>query len=335
MARAQHWDSIGAVEACYRFTDSDDAWLQGLVDVVRPLVDDGFGVGAWAYAPGRWTSGRLPIGIEPSIGERMFATPPYFTAAEIARCYCSSRVGSLAERTGYGTKLLEHPALRLHHSAGIKDFLGLTVADSSGEGAVIVAPLRDLGRTSKPLRARLERFGAHLHAAMRLKRSLLAEEAVLAPDGRAVHAEGDAKSVSGRERLKQAVVAMEKARSKLGRSNPEEALSSWQALVAGRWSIVERFESDGRRYLLARANVPGSNASLGTTPLEQHALLLRAQSVSLKVIGYELGVTMSTACKLIQNGIHKLGLGSELELPALYMAQAELAAAALAAREKG
>lgn len=335
MVHMPRWDSIGAVEACYRFDDSNDAWLSGLVGAVRPLLDDGFGVGAWTYAPGRWTSGRLPIGIDPAIGERMFATPPYFTAAEIARCFCSSRVGSLAERTGYGADLLQHPALRLHHSAGIKDFLGLTVADSSGEGAVIVAPLRELGTTSKPLRARLERLGAHLHAAMRLKRSLLAEEAVLAPDGRTLHAEGDAKPVPAREQLQRAVIAMEKARSQLGRSNPEEALSSWQALVAGRWSIVERFESDGRRYLLARANVPGSDPSQGPTPLEQHALLLRAQSVSLKIIGYELGVTVGGASKLVQNGIYKLGLGNELELAALYMAQVERAAAALAAQAQG
>jgi DNA-binding CsgD family transcriptional regulator len=335
VARTARWDSIRAVEACYRFTDSDEVWLNGLVEAVRPLIDDGFGVGAWTYAPGRWTSGRLPIGIEPSIGERMFATPPYFTAAEIARCFCSSRVGSLAERTGYGKKLLEHPALRLHHSSGIKDFLGLTVADSSGEGAVLVAPLRELGTTSKPLRARLERLGAHLHAAMRLKRSLLAEDAVFSPDGRTVHAQGDAKDASARERLKCAVIAMEKARSQLGRSNPEEALSSWQALVAGRWSIVERFESDGRRYLLARANVPGSDASMVPTPLEQHALLLRAQSVSLKIIGYELGVTVGTASKLVQNGIHKLGLGNELELAALYMSQVEQTAATLAAQAQG
>jgi hypothetical protein len=31
-------------------------------------------------------------------------------------------------------------------------------------------------------------------------------------------------------------------------------LASWNALVAGRWSIVDAFDSDGRRLIVARAS---------------------------------------------------------------------------------
>jgi CheY-like chemotaxis protein len=35
---------------------------------------------------------------------------------------------------------------------------------------------------------------------------------------------------------------------------PDRALESWQALGAGGWCLVERFEADGRVYLIARPN---------------------------------------------------------------------------------
>jgi len=34
----------------------------------------------------------------------------------------------------------------------------------------------------------------------------------------------------------------------------EAALDAWSALVDGRWSVVDHFESDGRRFLVARCH---------------------------------------------------------------------------------
>ena len=51
-----------------------------------------------------------------------------------------------------------------------------------------------------------------------------------------------------------------RARGKLQRVAPEEALGVWQALARGRWSIVEQFDHEGRRYVVARRKTPGAGA---------------------------------------------------------------------------
>jgi hypothetical protein len=56
-------------------------------------------------------------------------------------------------------------------------------------------------------------------------------------------------------RAQRAAKAIDRARSR-ARSNEDEALELWQGLVAGRWSLVEQFDSDGRRFLVARKNDP-------------------------------------------------------------------------------
>jgi hypothetical protein len=322
-------DLIQAVEACYDLSLALEPWLAAVAQALHPLMDRGHGVGAWTYAPGAWTTGNRPIGLANELGERMFATPAHFTADELARAYLGARVGTLRERLGYSEdRIRKHPAFSLHQGAGIEDFLGLTVSDAAGRGALVVAPQSTTAGTPAPLMRRLERIGAHLHAALRLRSALeQLDDAVLDPEGRALHAEGHAKPLETRERLRNAVVAISRARSRAGRQNGDEALSTWQALVAGRWSIVERFDTDGRRFLLARRNVPGAGPAAPMPPIEQHALLLRAQGLALKVIAYELGVSQALVSRAIASGLKRLGLQSETELFPLFLAQAEGAVA--------
>jgi hypothetical protein len=44
---------------------------------------------------------------------------------------------------------------------------------------------------------------------------------------------------------------MDLARGRMSKRNPERALQLWRALVDGRWSLVDSFETDGRRYVVA------------------------------------------------------------------------------------
>ena len=44
-----------------------------------------------------------------------------------------------------------------------------------------------------------------------------------------------------RENLREAVLRIERARTHAGRSEPDAALDNWEALVDGRWSLVDRF----------------------------------------------------------------------------------------------
>ncbi len=75
-------------------------------------------------------------------------------------------------------------------------------------------------------------------------------EAVLTPSGKLDAAEADAKDRSAREALHDAVLRQDTARDRLRREDPERATEVWTALVAGRWSLVDRFERGGRLLVL-------------------------------------------------------------------------------------
>src|SRR5205085_4095883 len=109
----------------------------------------------------------------------------------------------------------------------------------------------------------------HVAAGLRLRSALgeLRAEAVLDPTGRAHDASGEACSM--RETLRDAVRARERARGSIRHRSGHEALELWRALVAGRWSLVDRFESDGRRYVVAMRNEPCSPDPRGLTAREQ------------------------------------------------------------------
>ena len=85
----------------------------------------------------------------------------------------------------------------------------------------------------------------------------------------------------------------------------ERARDDWRELVEGRWSVVDNFESGGRRFLIARR---GGGVDAALTAREQSALAYRARGCSLKLIAAELGRTVSMVARDIDRGMSKLGL---------------------------
>lgn len=142
-------------------------------------------------------------------------------------------------------------------------------------------------------------------------------DAVLEPAGKVAHAEGDAKAASAREALARAAVAVDRARGKLRRQDNDEAIELWRGLVAGRWSLVERFESDGRRYLIARPNDPKVDLLPMLTERERQVLMFRAFGHSQKLIAYELGLSVSAVSRSLARAMKKLGLRSPADLMAM------------------
>jgi DNA-binding NarL/FixJ family response regulator len=140
---------------------------------------------------------------------------------------------------------------------------------------------------------------------------------VLTAGGRVEHAQGDATESSARQHLRAAVVARDKARTRAVRSNPDEALSLWQGLVAGRWSLLDRFESDGRRYVVARRNEPTPPDVLALTLRERQVLGHLLQGDAMKVAGYALGLDVSTVSGVAKTLLLKLGIRSVPELAGL------------------
>jgi hypothetical protein len=137
-----------------------------------------------------------------------------------------------------------------------------------------------------------------------------------------LHAEADARRREHRASLRSAARSFDRVSRQRGH-DPDQALQAWRALVAGRWSLIQSFESDGRRYLIARRNQPGRPPGQALTALEAAALLSRARAGAYKLLEYELGISASAAHRLVRSGMAKLGIRSESELPRLLRAQLE------------
>ena len=90
-----------------------------------------------------------------------------------------------------------------------------------------------------------------------------------------------------------------------------------KGLVSGRWTLLDHFESDGRRYVLARRNEPHGAPLEKLTKRERQVVGYLALGHSYKLIAYELGISTSTVAALVWRACNRLGVESREELARL------------------
>jgi DNA-binding CsgD family transcriptional regulator len=139
-------------------------------------------------------------------------------------------------------------------------------------------------------------------------------EAILTADGRLAHASGPGASTQNRQLLRQATQDIDRARSRSGRGDPLAALELWQGLLAGRWSLVEHFDSDGRRFMLARRNDPGIPDAAALTRRQRQVVFYASLGLSNKETAYALGLAENTISAHLAAGLARLGITSRAEL---------------------
>lgn len=94
-----------------------------------------------------------------------------------------------------------------------------------------------------------------------------------------------------------------------------DAEQHWRAFVAGGWRVVDHFDSDGRRYVIARR---GTTLGRDLEPDERALLERRASGDSLKQIAADLGLSISAVSRRLNRVLNKLGIRSHAELPRLF-----------------
>jgi DNA-binding NarL/FixJ family response regulator len=199
-----------------------------------------------------------------------------------------------------------------------RDSCGLNGPDGAGLFIALAAPRKEAGRP-RPFEHRLARTVLpHFAAALRLRRSLSglaleaeSAEAVFDPHGRCVNAQGMADPASAREILREEVVKLEHTRALAS----DESDDSRQALLAGRWSLVDRFDRDGRRFIVAYRNPPGVLDPRRLSLRERDVAAGLARGISQSALAAELGISASTVASVAGSIVKKLGLRSTRELP--------------------
>jgi DNA-binding NarL/FixJ family response regulator len=192
--------------------------------------------------------------------------------------------------------------------------------DAGFVGPVFAAPQPSRRSLHPRRRAALSRVAAHIAAIYRLRTRLRSAsgnqvEAILDPrHNRAVHLEASVADRSGQRALEAASARLGAARGALRKQDPTRALALWRCLVDGQWSLVDRVDQDGRRFLLARRNAPVVDEPRSLSPRERQVLALLALGHSEKLVAYELGLAPSTVSLLARSASQKLGLTSRTDL---------------------
>ncbi|MDJ0868169.1 MAG: helix-turn-helix transcriptional regulator [Myxococcota bacterium] len=318
--------AIEVTETAYDLERPDEEWLPNLLKAGLPMMDAALGVAGVRYVR---TEGRIQISqVHVASGPRDFPARKQRMMADLTpdmqmALTRPGAVGSMSELTADVPGTVD---VFTKHYDYAKDALGINALDPDGRGIVIVAPRPVFGPIPPRPKKRWEQIAAHFAAAHRLREALreapeaetpLGAEAVIDPKHlRIAEAQGEAKDAAAIEKLRDAAKQMDRARGKLRHSDPEMAIEIWQGLVDGRWSLVDYFDSDGRRFVVARANAPELGDPRGLTEREHQVAMYTALGESGKLIGYRLGIAPSAVSTHLRSAMKKLGVKTQPQLVA-------------------
>jgi DNA-binding CsgD family transcriptional regulator len=326
-------DPIAIFESAYALTGNESEWIAGLGQVIRSNWEDDRWLMAWTFDARQPEVARANVccGYDEAqalAGMRQLFAPMWdYQPRELF--WRMNMVGTLRGAPArYRRMGVDEPRVREFERVlesclcewRLDDILWITVSDPTGIGCCIIAPMRRRGPLGAPEKHRWSCIAAHVETAFRIRRQFSAHalttledpahrpEAILGPDGKLHHAEQPATHERARTALRRAVRAIERARGSLRRSNADEAVAIWRALVDGRWSLLDHFDSDGRRFVVAHRNDARVADVRGLTLRERQVLAYAGLGHSNKIIAYELGLSTSTVSTHLARARKKMQL---------------------------
>ena len=320
---------IDFTEAAYDLKLEPDEWLRKLLDAGAPVIDHGLGLFAV-------TCMRPPQGASFTIDQLHARSAPDDLAERVMRLQSEippsllwrlSRPAMPKTLSEAAEDDLEALNLILRHFDFAKDGLGMSAFDPNGRGVYLIAPLPKVTTLTEKARERWQMLAAHFGAGYRLRRALrkggpeaatdlpLGAEAVIDPNSfRVTDAQGQAKSGDALEALREAALQVDRARGRMRESDPEQALELWKALVRGRWSTVDWFDSDGRRFVLGLPNAPNVTDPRGLTDREMQVVAYVLFGQANKLIAYNLGLSKGRVSTLLRSAMRKMGVQTRSQL---------------------
>jgi DNA-binding CsgD family transcriptional regulator len=320
----RHAGPIDVLEAVYCAGSSRAAWLRRVLESAAPLLHPGTHPSGYFFdfsgATATPVQGVQVLGGGATVVEGLAAfhnRGPKVSYA-LVRATLVSTGSEMARTAGLAAEFEQFQRYFAKLGLRVADTLGVVGADPSRRGVAVSCLYDREVMVTRAARRRWMRVAVHLAAGSRLLSAFdvappgkaSRPDAVLGPDGRVEHAEGEAREAVALESLRTRAVAIDRARGRLRRSDPDAALDAWHGLVAGRWSLVDRFESDGRRYVVAHRNEPETAGVLSLTARERQVVGYRMAGHSSKLTAYALGVSPAAVSAALKSSVEKLGVGT-------------------------
>jgi DNA-binding NarL/FixJ family response regulator len=322
-------DWVSLIEAGYSLDGNEEGWLKNVFDQASPLFDRGWWPGMCTY---RFTPNTLSIDHALTHGpSRLYtflqnsADSSKVSPEAIDLVYRSGvQIASMSEQVF--SRLPEQRAVMRRMTRGLfRDILGIKALTGQGGGLMVTLLFFKTITPTALERKRWPLMVSHLGAGLRLR--ALAEslsldaspvEGIFDPGGKIYEARGPAMNGSARELLREAVRRIDHVRTRAGRSDPDIAMTTWEGLVEGRWSLVDHFDTDRRRFVVAVKNDPTYPDPRGLTMRERQVAEFVGLGHSCKEISYTLGISQSAVTNCTARVQSKLDLNSLTDLAGFF-----------------
>lgn len=323
---------IDVAEAAYNLQLGPGEWLPNLLEKGAPLFDRGLGCAAAIWAG--QSSDEQPLVAQLCVGAgesdlgSMFARAAREVGPQLSM---TSAVLEGGAHTASEMDLHAPSILRaFEKQVGCKDVLGVWAVSPELHGVGVNIPCSDFVSLGRCERRKWRGLAAHIAMGHRLRQKLgynaeadATPVSELAFDGDALidpkrfvvkHAKGEARNRRAADALREAAIRVDRARGRLGKENPEQALRVWEELIEGQWSLVDWFDTDGRRFVVAVPKPAGHSDPRGLNARERLVATYAAQGESSKLISYRLGVSRQRVSTLLKTVMRKLDVKTQPQL---------------------
>lgn len=323
LTSTNHVDWISIIEASYNLAGNDSQWLRRVLDQAAPLPGRGNNPLGWIFHcnPTIFNLSSFSEGTPKALTYLARMSHTLATEKSLDLTYRTGTVIATASELVFPRLPDMHKMFKNLLKSRMRDLLVINCQSMAGSGASIGVLLKETLKATDQEKRRWPQIAAHLGAAMRLRNIAAALslenstiEAVLESDGDVYDARAPAKDRDARATLRAIVRRIEHSRTREGREDVDEALANWEGLVRGRWSLVDYFDSDQRRFIVAIKNDPAYPHPRGLTPRERQVAEYVGLGSSSKEIAYTLGLSESAITNCTARVQDKLGMASRTEL---------------------
>ncbi|MCP9447378.1 MAG: helix-turn-helix transcriptional regulator [Nitrospira sp.] len=319
-------DWIGLIEEGYRLEGDDDTWMTRVLHHAASLTKRGFWptIGIYRYSP-RTVSLERSAALGPAHARDILAASMQVHTPTVSRFFRSGPSMASLSETLYAREPNLAKVVQQITNGVVHDKLAVKGLTGQGSALILCWLFSERIVPTAQERHRWQCAASHLGAGLRLREFAQTldldsppVEAIFNSGGKLHEARAGAEPPSARAALREAVRRLDRLRTSQGRNDPDQALATWEGLVQGRWSLVDHFDSDGRRFVLAIKNDPRFPDLRGLTLRERQVAELIGQGHSGKEISYMLGIARSAVTNSTTRAARKLGLSSLTELTAFF-----------------
>ena len=315
------------MDAAYDLDADDDAWTRQVLESGRAVWGRGGPAQAAIYDASQVANISFEsfqaLGFSDEGLRWLQRAVAMFTPSYVAGSFRSLLVGNCSNCLAVPELA---PFLQAMAGLGLPDHYAINGLDPLGKGALVVFWDRQ-GYQPRPGEAAIyRRLAHHLGAAHRVRRRLRAAHgprpaarATVGADAvidrrrrRVVHAEGAARTKAAQAELIETFDARDRVR-RTGDAGVDN-LRRWTPLARARWTLVDSFERDGARYVVARENQPSTTGLAALSDRERQVAVYLAIGMSTKEIAYALGLSDATVRVLIARAAAKFGCRSRTQL---------------------